>query len=542
MNLKLSTLISKNKKFLPLSATILLFMLAYGFGALSYGGMRDAQVFFTLFIITPFLLISAVGETFVVITGGIDLSVSGMIALTATASAALLHAGWNPWLVMGLMLVMGMLMGGIMGGFISYMKVQPFIATLAGMWFARGMCYIISDSEIRIYDPLYKLLAGTKILIPGLSDPSLQKGDYITPLVVLALAVFVIAIFIAHFTRFGRTVYAIGGNNGANEQAARLMGLPVDRTKLFVYVFSGLCSALAGIAYSIYVGSGHGTHATGFEMTVIAAVVIGGTMLTGGEGYVFGTLFGVLTTALIQMLIQFNGKLSSWWTNIAIGVLTLGFIGIQSLLVSLNTKNIRTSGPVGEFKEGALSIEHKRSQRRKTILFASLGVVGVAAVVVALTLMPSIAQKASAGNTDTTAAACTRPPLRVDDAQALIDDGAVITYERNGGMQCVSELYGIYPDGRIVGNNGQDQISSEVDPAVVQSLLESINNLGWFTDDMYSTFHTPCPQCFDYLTTVSYDNQIKSVEAVDGGTDAPAKYWVMSGQIKIIVPQFPTNE
>ncbi len=184
----LSVNFSKYRRFLPVSATIVLFSIAYALGALVYPGMRDGQVFFTLFITTPFLLISTIGETFVVISGGIDLSVSGVIALTTTASAALLRAGWNPWTVMLLMLVMGSVLGAIMGGLITYMKVQPFIATLAGMWFARGMCYIISDAEIRIYDPVYKLLAGTKILIPGLSDIVTKRGDYITTLVVLSVA------------------------------------------------------------------------------------------------------------------------------------------------------------------------------------------------------------------------------------------------------------------------------------------------------------------------------------------------------------------
>ncbi len=224
----------------------------------------------------------------VIISGGIDLSVSGMIALTTTASAALLRTGWNPWLVMLLMLAMGMAMGAIMGYFITYLKVQPFIATLAGMWIGRGMCYFISNASIAIYNRIYALLARTKILIPGLSNVVTQKGDYITPSVVIGMAVFAVAIYIAHYTRFGRTIYSMGGNNGANEQSARLMGLPVNRTKVLVYTFNGFCSALAGILLSIYTGSGHGTYANGFEMTVIAAVVIGGTTLTGGEGYVFG--------------------------------------------------------------------------------------------------------------------------------------------------------------------------------------------------------------------------------------------------------------
>ena len=523
--------ISKYRRFLPLTATMVLFAIAYLVGAWFYSGMRDSQVIFTLFITSPFLLINAVGETFVIISGGIDLSVSGMVALTSTASAALLREGWNPWIVMLLMIAMGAALGTIMGLLITYMKVQPFIATLAGMWFARGMCYIISDLEVRIYDPLYKLLAGTKLLIPGLADPVTKKGDYITILVVLSLTVFAVALYIAHYTKFGRTVYSIGGNNGANEQSARLMGLPVDRTKVLVYTFNGICSALAGIAYSIYVGSGHGTHASnGYEMTVIAAVVIGGTMLAGGQGYVFGTLFGVLTTALIQTLIQFNGKLSSWWTSIAIGVLTLFFIGVQSLLVNLNARQLAGRKSPGQAKESAL--------RRRWLL--QFGGAALVVIVLAIFAVPWIQQtmNKSASVSTSVAAVCTPKPDRQSQAATLMKEGAVITYERNGGLNCIDELYAIYPDGRIVADDGTQQIKKQVTPAEVDHLLTDIDNLGWFTDDMYTTYHHPCGACFVYFTTVAYKGQTKTVQAVDGGTDAPANYWQMSGEITVIVPKF----
>ncbi len=535
MSAKISQFFVKNRKFLPLAATILLFLLAYSFGAAEYKGMRDPQTFFTLFIITPFLLISAIGETFVVFTGGIDLSVSGVVALTATASAALLHAGMNPWLVFALMLLMGMLLGATMGSFIAYLKVQPFIATLAGLWFARGMCYIISDSEIRIYDPLYKLLAGTKILIPGLADVVTKKGAYITPLVVLSMTIFIIALFIAHFTKLGRNIYAIGGNNGANEQSARLMGLPVDRTKVIVYMISGLCSALAGIAYSIYVGSGHGTHATGFEMTVIAAVVIGGVMLTGGEGYMFGTLFGVLITALIQMLIQFNGKLSSWWTSIAIGVLTLIFIGVQSLLVNLNAKSLASGRLSGSAKEISRR-QAAAAKKRRIAIWSSLAVV---ALIASSLVFYFIDKKNSAAVQPTpVAAGCELQEFNHDLAADYIKQGAVITYERNGGLKCINEVYALFPDGKIIAENGIEKKEITTTPEKITKLLENINKMGWFTDNMYSTYHKPCPQCFHYFTTVKYNDQEKTIEAVDGGTDAPANYWQMSGQILLIVPSF----
>ena len=142
------------------------------------------------------------------------------------------------------------------------------------------------------------------------------------------------AIYLAHFRRFGRTVYSIGGFEGRNEQSARLMGLSVNTTKILVYTFNGFCSGLAGIVLAMFVSSGHGLYATGFELDAIASVVIGGTMLTGGEGYVFGTLFGVMVIAITQVLIQFIGSLSSWWTKIVIGLLMLVFIGIQSFLAS----------------------------------------------------------------------------------------------------------------------------------------------------------------------------------------------------------------
>lgn len=536
MKARLYDLFARNRKFLPLAATILLFALAYGFGAIEYKGMRDPQAFFTLFIITPFLLISAVGETFVIFTGGIDLSVSGIVALTATASAALLRGGMDPWLVFGLMILMGMALGATMGTFIAYLKVQPFIATLAGLWFARGMCYIISDLEIRIYDPLYKLLAGTKILIPGLADVVTKKGAYITPLVVFSMVIFGIALYIAHFTKLGRSIYAIGGNGGANEQSAKLMGLRTERTKVLVYTISGLCSALAGIAYSIYVGSGHATHATGFEMTVIAAVVIGGTMLTGGEGYMFGTLFGVLTTALIQALIQFNGKLSSWWTSIAIGVLTLIFIGVQSLLVNLNAR--RTSGK--KLSGAAAEMSDKQNiaaRRKKTAIWGAVAVVLVAASAVIFSVIDKNAQN-KIDHPATVAVKCELQPFRHDLAKQYVDQGAVLTYERNGGMQCIDELYALFPDGKIIADNGIKQIETTTTPEKVQTLLTNINNMGWFTDNMYSTYHKPCDQCFHYFTTVVYDGQTKTIEAVDGGTDAPSNYWQMSGQIVLIVPKF----
>lgn len=310
-----------NRKYIPILATIGVFILLYLYGAVLYKGMRQPQAFFNLLINNAFLLIASIGMTFVILTEGIDLSVGAFIALTSVASASLLeHTGLSPYVVIPLMLLMGIVFGGTMGAIIHYFKVQAFIVTLAGMFFARGMCFFISLDAIPIRDPFYRSLALARIPIPFFDGVFLSIGA------VVALVVLVVGMYIAHFTRYGRTIYAIGGN----EQSALLMGLPVGRTKITVYAISGFCSALAGIVFSVSLLSGHGLYAMNIELDAIASVVIGGTLLTGGHGYVFGTLFGVLVAGLIQMLIQFNGELSSWWTRIAVGALTLIFIAVQS--------------------------------------------------------------------------------------------------------------------------------------------------------------------------------------------------------------------
>jgi len=523
---KISTLILSNRRFIPLSATAILAIVAYVVGAAFYPAMRDLQVFLNIFRNNPYLLISAIGMTFVIISGGIDLSVSGVVALTTVASAALLREGWNPWGVIILMLEMGMALGAIMGFLITYLKVQPFIATLAGMWFARGMCFFISDDAIAIHNPVYILLGQTKILIPGLTELAAQRGDpapFVSIPVVVALFLFVVAMYIAHYTRFGRTVYAMGGN----EQSARLMGLPVNSTKVLVYTFSGFCSGLAGVALSIFVVSGHGLYASGFELDAIASVVMGGTMLTGGVGYVFGTLFGVLIFGITQTLIQFNGSLSSWWTKIVIGLLTLMFIGVQSVLAARKGAQRRE-----ETSPAALAAA--RRQRRIRVFGGSAAIV---LAVLGIIFVPRIFSPGATVGTQE-ADHCQLKPYRQDQAANLIKDGAVVVYERNGGPNCIDELHAIYPDGRIVGDDGEREVEKQVTSADVDLLQAGINEYGWFTDELYDTWHTPCGQCYGYYLTVSYNNQEKTVKGVDGGTDAPADYWQVISLVKGIVPKF----
>lgn len=317
-----------DRRYFPILVTVGLFIVMFAAGSMEYRGFFSLQVFLNLLIDNAFLLITAVGMTFVIITGGIDLSVGSMIAFTTMLSATLVqNHHWSPWVVIPFVLLVGSFFGWSMGCLIQYFKLQPFIVTLAGMFLARGLCYLISIESITIDNEWYGYVSQTKVYLFG--------KNYISISVIIALVVVAAAIYIAHFTKFGRNVYALGGS----EQSSLLMGLPVARTKVLVYTLSGFCSSLAGVVFTFYMLSGYGLHAVGMELDTIAAVVIGGTLLTGGTGYVVGTIFGVLIQGIIQTLIMFQGTLSSWWTKIAIGLLLFLFIVLQKVLISRKKKS-----------------------------------------------------------------------------------------------------------------------------------------------------------------------------------------------------------
>jgi simple sugar transport system permease protein len=307
----------------PLAVTIALFTAMAAYGSLVYDGFFSAQVFLNLLVDNAFLVIVAVGMTFVILAGGIDLSVGSVIALTTMVSAALVeHRHWSPGAAIALVLAMGAAFGALQGLLIQRFRLQPFIVTLAGMFLARGLCYLISIDSISIGDEAYAALSQARV--------PLWEGATLSVGAIVALAVLAAGLHLAHGTEFGRTVYAIGGN----EQSALLMGLPVARTTVLVYALSGFCSALAGVVFTLYMLSGYGLHAVGLELDAIAAVVIGGTLLSGGVGGVGGTLFGVLILGIIQTLISFDGTLSSWWTRIVIGALLFVFCLLQRLFES----------------------------------------------------------------------------------------------------------------------------------------------------------------------------------------------------------------
>jgi simple sugar transport system permease protein len=309
-----------SRKYGPVLVTLALFLAVFVGGGIRYKGLLSTQVFLNLFIDNAYLIVLAVGMTFVIITGGIDLSVGAVVALSTMIIAKTLQEGWPTAVVIPFILVVTSVLGLLVGLMIHVFQVQPFIATLAAMFLARGLCYLISKDSIPISDPAFIQAAVTRIPLGGRTS--------ITISVIIALVIVAIAFWVLHFTRFGRTVYAIGGS----EQSGLLMGLPVARTKVLVYVVSGLCSGLAGILYAFYTLAGYSLTAIGTELDAIAAVVIGGTLLTGGYGLVLGSVVGVLVLGIIQTVISFDGTLSSWWTRIVIGGLLLVFIALQKVL------------------------------------------------------------------------------------------------------------------------------------------------------------------------------------------------------------------
>ena len=292
----------------------------FAFGSYRYPYFGTGQVFLNLFIDNSFLLVPVVGMTFVILTGGIDLSVGSVVALSTLLCAEFVLHGWPPLAAFAVVLLIGCTFGLVQGAIIHYFEIQPFIVTLAGMFLARGLCYAITVDAISITHPGYSSIAQYSLRLPG--------GLYLTTGAIVALVVVAIGLVVLHLTRLGRTVYAVGGN----AQSALLMGLGVGRARIAVYTISGFCSALGGILLSFYMLSGSGSLAVGMELDAIAAVVIGGTVLTGGSGYLIGSVLGVLVLGLIKTLIAFQGTLSSWWTKIVIGLLLLAFILLQRLV------------------------------------------------------------------------------------------------------------------------------------------------------------------------------------------------------------------
>jgi simple sugar transport system permease protein len=319
-----------NSKYLPLLATIVIFILAYAGCVAEYPNMLSTRVAGNLLTDNAFLGIAAVGMTFVIISGGIDLSIGSVIAFTGVFLAIILReTSIHPLLAFALVLLITTIFGAGMGAIIHYLSMPPFIVTLAGMFLARGIAFVISIDSIPIEHDFYSRLSDLYWLMPG--------GGRLTLIGGVMLLVFAGGIVLAHRTRFGANVYAMGGG----VQTAELMGVPVGRTTILIYALSGFLAGLSGIVFSIYTSAGYSLATVGVELDAIAAVVIGGTLLTGGAGFVGGTLIGILIQGLIQTYITFDGSLSSWWTKILIGLLLFAFILMQKGLLLLSRFNRR---------------------------------------------------------------------------------------------------------------------------------------------------------------------------------------------------------
>jgi simple sugar transport system permease protein len=311
---------SRRASLLPtLAAVLILVLLFVGAEIFLRGEFITPRNISALLLDNAYLLILAVGMTFVIMTGGIDLSVGSVMAFTGIWLAKMLEAGTSLAIALPVVLVAGALVGLMIGVLVQYFEVQPFIASLAGLFLARGLAFVVSLSSILVENEMVLALQSTRF----------RLGDwYITPTGILALVVTLIGAYVMQSTRFGRTTYAIGGN-----QQASLMGLKVARTTLSVYVISGVCGGLAGLVLTAYSGAGYPRNGIGTELDVIAAVVIGGTLLTGGRGYVLGSMIGVFVYGTIKTIISFMGAEQSW-TQIIIGALLLVFIVVQRAIVA----------------------------------------------------------------------------------------------------------------------------------------------------------------------------------------------------------------
>jgi len=305
---------------IPFLATLVVCVALYAAAAFKYEGFASLRVLINFLGDNSFLGITALGLTFVILSGGIDLSVGAVIGLVSVFLALALEK-WHLHAAVAIPLALfaGSLFGAAMGALIQQFALPPFLVTLGGMFFARGLAYLLSLESLPITHYLEGINNNLHIPLGALDVPATA---------IILMIVFVVTFVVAHYTRFGRAIYAIGGN----EQSATLMGLPVARTKIAVYALSGFCSALAGVVYCLYTQSGNPNAGSGLELDAIAAVVIGGTLLSGGVGYVAGTIVGVLIFGIIQTAIVFQGTLSSWWTKIVIGALLLAFILLQKLI------------------------------------------------------------------------------------------------------------------------------------------------------------------------------------------------------------------
>lgn len=330
---------------LLLSITIVVFFLMY-IGAIVFQGkgFLKPQTFFNILNANAALILMSCGLTIVMIIGSIDISVGGVAALVSMCCAVYLDfKGGNVFVSMLIALGIGLAYGLVQGYLIAYLEIQPFIVSLAGMFFARGMTTIVHTNPFNVENEAFVALKDTRITVPGMGSVN-KLGKYVNAYVEIGVVVAILAViilfFVLRYTSLGRAFYAVGGNR----TSALMLGINVKRTKFIAHLLCGILAGIGGYVYFLHVGSGAASHASGAEMNAIASSIIGGTMLTGGVGNIIGTLFGVLSLATIQNIVSSAGFDQAWWTGITVAVMLCLFLVVQSVVITRKNKSMKKQG------------------------------------------------------------------------------------------------------------------------------------------------------------------------------------------------------
>lgn len=326
---------------LLLTITVVVFFVMY-IGAIIFqgAGFLKPQTFFNILNANAALIILSCGMSLVMITGGIDISVGGVTALVSMCCAVYLdYKGGNVAMAALIALVIGLGFGLVQGWLIAYLDIQPFIVTLAGMFFARGMTTIVNTNPFNVANEEFVALKNTRVIIPGMGSVN-KLGKYVNAYVeigvIVAILVVIIMFCVLKWTKLGRNFYAVGGNS----QSALMLGINVKRTRFIAHLLCGILAGIGGFVYFLHVGSGSASHASGAEMNAIASSIIGGTMLTGGVGNIIGTFFGVLSLSTIQNIVSSAGLDEAWWTGITVAAMLCLFLVIQSVVMSVRKKGM----------------------------------------------------------------------------------------------------------------------------------------------------------------------------------------------------------
>lgn len=327
---------------LLLTITIVVFFGMY-IGAIIFqgAGFLKPQTFFNILNTNAALIILACGLSLVMITGGIDISVGGVTALISMCCAVYLdYKGGNVFMAALIALAIGLAFGLFQGFLVAYLDIQPFIVTLAGMFFARGMTTIVNTKPFNVANEAFVALKDTRVIVPGMGSVN-KLGKYVNAYVeigvLIALLVVIVMFCLLRWTKLGRAFYAVGGNR----QSALMLGINVKKTRFLAHLICGILAGIGGFVYFLHVGSGSASHASGAEMDAIASSIIGGTMLSGGVGNIIGTFFGVLSLSTIQNIVSSAGLDQAWWTGITRAAMLCLFLVIQSVVIARKKKSLK---------------------------------------------------------------------------------------------------------------------------------------------------------------------------------------------------------